>query len=491
MMEGRVGSELATNGDRGPSPDPTESIQDVGRRLLTGMYAAFRALRFYPLDNDVVQRGLDELQQIVANVLESEGAVEIQLVGDFFFINEERLRLDLRNYSTFGSIAETLRGHEVGEITVYRGIAREEWPPFLSLLLRSPAEPDPFEAVQKGLEGAGVERIRISKIQDRPATSEDVDAVEGARRTYTQGVQAAKELLTDVRLGRAVNVRKVKRAVQGIVDQVLANESSIVAMTHLREFDAYTFTHSVNVCILSVVIGQRLGLGRNDLYDLGLGALFHDVGKMRIPESTLNKTGKLTEEDWRLLRRHPSDGMLELFEVKGFSDLPLRQMLMAYEHHMKLDLTGYPPSRRPREVGLYSRIVAVADAFDAGTSIRSYQYRPSPPDEVLKEMLENPVRGLDRTVVKALITATGVYPVGTLVILDTFELAVVTRANPDPARLHQPQVKIISDTMGMPLADPPVVRLDQIDPRTGEPRRSIIKTADANRYGIRVADYVT
>jgi HD-GYP domain-containing protein (c-di-GMP phosphodiesterase class II) len=469
--------------------DRAVALQDDGRRILTAFYGALRALRFYPLDNDVVQRGLDELQKTLSEILEEEGVVEIQLVGDFFFINEERLRLDLRNYSTFGSVAGTLRSHEIGEIIVYKGVSRAEWSPLLSLLLRSPDSEDPFAAIQDGLSGGGVERIRVGAMREDAPSDED-DEVEGARQTYTQGVQAARELLTDVRLGRAVNVRRVKRAVQGIVDQVLANESSIMAMTHLREFDEYTFTHSVNVCILSVVIGQRIGLGRSELYDLGLGALFHDVGKMRIPEETLNKTGRLNDEDWRLLKEHPADGLLLLFQVKGFSDIPFRQMLMAYEHHMKLDLTGYPSSRRPREMGLYSRIVAVADAFDAGTSVRSYQFRPAAPDEVLKEMRENPVRGMDKVLVKALITATGVYPVGTLVILDTFELAVVTRPNSDPARLHQPQVKIISDAMGVPLAEPMVARLDQIDPRTGEPRRSIIKTADPNRYGIRVADYI-
>ncbi len=467
------------------------SLQDEGRRILSGLYSALRALRFYPMDNEVVQRALGEFQEAMEGFLEEEGVLELQLVGDFFFVNEERLRLDLRNYSTFGSVAGTLREHGVGEVTVQQGVTIEEWVPFLNLLLRSPEEEDPFASFRDALAGTPVRHIQAREVRDDVEVEEEDEAVEGARQTYTKGVQTARDILTDVRLGRAVNVRRVKRAVQGIVDQVLSNESSILAMTHLREFDDYTFTHSVNVCILSVVIGQRLGLGRTELYELGLGALFHDVGKMRIPSETLNKPGKLNEKDWQLMKEHPADGLLLLFDLHGFMDIPYRQMLMAYEHHMKLDLTGYPPSKRPREMGLYSRIVGVADAFDAGTSVRSYQYRPAAPDEVLKEMLNNPVRGFDPVLVKALITATGVYPVGTLVILDTFELAVVTRANPDPARLHQPEVKILSDPMGVPLAEPEPVRLDQIDPRTGEPRRSIIKTADPNRYGVRVADYVT
>ena len=183
--------------------------------------------------------------------------------------------------------------------------------------------------------------------------------------------------------------------------------------------------------------------------------------------------------------------MLTLFEMKGFADVPYRQMLIAYEHHMKIDLTGYPQNKRPRMPSLFSRIVAVADAFDAGTSIRSYQYEPWPADEVLREMRENPRRGFDPLLVRALINATGVFPVGTLVILDTLEMAVVAQANSDPEKLHQPRVVVISDAMGVPRPEPYSLDLSERDPVTGEVKRSIIKTTDPQKYGIRVSDFVT
>jgi HD-GYP domain-containing protein (c-di-GMP phosphodiesterase class II) len=282
----------------------------------------------------------------------------------------------------------------------------------------------------------------------------------------------------------------MKRAVQGIVDQVLANEPSIITMTTLRDFDEYTFTHSVNVTIFSVVIGQRLGLPRLQLYELGLCALFHDVGKMRIDADILTSDQSLTEDEWVRMKDHPVEGLLVLFEMKGFVDVPYRQMLAAYEHHMKLDLTGYPTNRRPRTPGLFSRIVSVADAFDAGTSVRSYQYKPGSPNEVLAEMRDNPERGFDPLLVRALINATGVFPVGTLVILDSLELAVVARSNPDPAHLHQPVVRIISDAMGNPLPQPLAMDLSASDPATGRPSRTIIKTTDPEKYGIKVADFL-
>ncbi len=471
--------------------DNRTSLQDEGRSVLSALYTCLRSLKLYPVENEIVQQATDEVQKIVSRLLEREGYVELRVVGDFFFLNETRLRLNLTNFSTFGSFARVLAHHGIGAVDVRSGVRRQEWIPFLSLLLRGPQGEDPFSAFEAVLLGTSAEHIEVRRESEvHEPELEEEEALEAAKRTYAQSVKVARGALTDLRLGRAVNVRRVKRAVQNIVDTVLDNEPTMIAMTTLRDFDEYTFTHCVNVCIFSVVIGQRIGLDKQQLYELGLGALFHDVGKMRVPEHIINKPGGLSDEEWRQLKEHPTEGLLALFHLHGFSDVPYRQMLAAYEHHMKVDTTGYPENRRPRVPGLFSRVVAVADGFDAGTSVRSYQYKPWSPADVLREMKENPRRGFDTLLVKALINATGVYPVGTLVILDTMELAVVVATNPDPDRLHQPRVKIISDPLGAALGEPVVAELSEVDPETGKPRRTIIKHTDPQKYGVRVADYV-
>jgi HD-GYP domain-containing protein (c-di-GMP phosphodiesterase class II) len=458
------------------------ALQEEGRKLLGAFYATLTALKLYPVENEATQQAITELHTLMTRAVLREGGLELRIVGDFFFLNETRLRLDLSNFATFGSFARALGDHGIGAVEVVPGVERSEWAPFVSLLMRRP-EAEPY--------GGFIQRIArtpVAHIQFRPESEvqePDVDEEESlvaAKRTYAQSVNVAKDVMTDMRLGKAVNVRKVKRAVQNIVDQVLNNESSMVTMTTLRDFDEYTFTHSVNVCIFSVVIGQRLALTKLQLYELGLGALFHDIGKSRLDPDVINKAGGLTDEEWGTLKQHPTEGLLMLFHMLGFADVPYRQMLIAYEHHMKTDLTGYPETKRERRMGLFSKIVAVADGFDAGTSVRSYQYDPWPPDEVMKEMRDNPNRGFDPLIVKTFITATGVYPVGSMVILDTYELGVVVKANPDPNHYHQPLVKIISNEMGVPV-DPITVDLS-----LGV--RAIIKTTDAQKYGVRVSDYL-
>lgn len=466
------------------------NYQEEGRNILTAFYSTLNALKLYPVENATVQQAIDELHRLVTGIVEADGAAELRVVGDFFFLNETRLRLDLTNFATFGSFARALQDHGIGAVEVYGGIERSEWAPFVSILLHKPLGDDAFAAFMDRVGSAPVKHIDFRPEKDVEEPERDEEALTAAKRTYAESVSVAKDALGDVRIGKAVNVRKVKRAVQGIVDQVLSNESSMVTMTTLRDFDDYTFTHCVNVCIFSVIIGQRLGFDKLQLYELGLGALFHDVGKQRVDYDIINKPGGLTDEEWAELKEHTTEGLLCLFTMHGFADMPYRQMLMAYEHHMKTDLTGYPENKRDREPTLFSRIVSVADAFDAGTSVRSYQFNPWPPDAVLKEMRDNPKRGFDPLLVKVLITATGVYPIGTLCILDTHELAVVSKVNSDSNFAHRPVVVVISDATGVPLADPLTLDLSKDDPATGKAVRTIIKTTEPQKYGIRVSDYL-
>ena len=480
---------------RPPSLMQSENVlQPLGRALVTATYAAAQGLKLYPLENATVQKALDELHRIARRIVEREGALDLRLVGDFLFLNDARLRLDLSDYMAFSYLAGLMRKHRVGQIEAETEITRDNWAPLLSLLLMEPigSEQEVFAQFAERLASSSAEHVHVAEVKDEeelPEVEPDDRAKEAAKRTYFQSVQVAKDVLTDARLGRAMNVRRIKRAVQGIVDQVLNNETSIVGMTTLRDFDEYTFTHSVNVCIMSVVIGQRLALNKLQLYELGLGALFHDIGKMKLGQDLINKSGTLTDDEWNSMQQHPMDGLIALFSMRGMADLPFRAMLSAYEHHMKVDLTGYPKNRRPRTPRLFSRIVAVADGFDAATSKRSYRALPWPPDEVIREMRDNRSRGYDPVLVKALTNVTGIYPTGVVVVLDTYELAVVIARNPDPRRMHQPIVKIICNPMGIRLAEPETRDLAELSPDTGLPLRSIIKTIDPDRYGINIAEY--
>ncbi|HEU0013992.1 MAG TPA: HD-GYP domain-containing protein [Longimicrobium sp.] len=462
-------------------------LQRQGRDFLAAAAGAIRALQLYPLENQAVGKALAELDAATDHLLASESEIGVRYVGDFFFVNDVRLRVDLSSYASFTTVGRALQRHGIGQLEVFRGASAQEWTAFLSLVSQEGRGADPFTAFLERLGHSPVFHITVGP--DRSGAAEqDEDALRMAKRAYAQTVAVARECMTGLRLGRGASLRPVKRAVQSIVDQVLRNETSIVGLTTLHDYDEYTFVHSVNVCIFSVALGKKLGFDKHQLYELGLGALLHDVGKVRMPVELINKPGPLSREEFEVLKEHPTEGLLALFDLRGLGELPLRAMLMAYEHHLKVDGSGYPKSIRPRESSLFARMVAVADGFDAATSQRAYA-PAGLPDEVLRQMREDPRYGFDPLLVKAFVSMTGIYPVGTVVILDTHEIAVVHQRNPRPDALHQPLVKVVFDALGTPLDPPRLVDLSEPDPATGAPVATIIKTTDPERYGLNPGDY--
>jgi len=471
--------------------DVDARLRQAGRGFLLQLYAALRSLKLYPVENATVQHALDDLHRTVTDFLASEGELEVRLAGDFIFVNATRLRLELDNYASFSHILAIFRSFEIGTLRARRGAERRDWQILLSLLLSLAGRgaEDAIVELQQRLRDGGVKSLDVERALPQQEGLESEEAREVAKRTYSQGVAVTKEVITGIRLGRATSVKRVKRAVQMIVDQVLNNETSLMGLTTLRDYDEYTFTHSVNVCIFAVALGKKLGFTKLQLYDLGMTALLHDVGKARIPIDILNKTTGLDETEWRVVQAHPWLGALTLFGLRGYDEIPYRSILVAYEHHMKTDLTGYPRSVRPRSLGIFSRIVAVADGFDAATTRRSYQTVPIEPDQVLKEMWDNPKRGYDRILVKALINLIGIYPVGTCVILDTFEIGVVAAPNPEGQQLNRPLVRVVIDADGGMVAAPgTLVNLADQAERGGY-ARSIVKVTSPTRYGLTVSDY--
>lgn len=466
-------------------------LRRSGRQLIAAIYGAMRAIKLYPLENQAVDKALAELETTAAGLVGEEGSVEVRGAGEYLFVNGSRLRLELDNYASFGHLLARFAMHDIGALTISGRPGRREWLVLLAALQ--------VDRTDDAAHGEGVlevnERLALAEItyfELQPTLPEDVRDDESskaaAKRTYAHGVAVARDIITSVRMGRAAGTKRLKRAVQSIVDQLLSDESSLVGLTTLRNYDDYTFTHCVNVCIFSVALGKRLGLTKMQLYDLGMGAVLHDIGKSRLPSALINKPGSLTREEWALMAAHPWLGMLAMFNLRAQQDLPYRSMLVAYEHHMKIDQSGYPRSLRSRTPTLFSRIVAVADSFDAATSRRSYQVTPWTPSDVLREMRENPARGLDPVIVKAFINVLGIFPVGTLVVLDSFELGLVHAANPNPEEIARPLLRIVSDASGNLLFPGEIVDLAARDAGGGY-IRTIVQTADPEEYGIRVGDY--
>lgn len=462
-----------------------------GPAILGALYNGVKTLKLYPAENEAVHRALAELDTQAARLFDREGGLSIWVAGNYLFLNDLQVKLGLADYAPLAALRENFRAHGIGRIDVQPRIRSEEWVAFLSALGEAPVPGHPpLEGLRGRLDAAGVRNIQVGPPSPLFEGHEGPETVEAARRTYAYSVKVAKEMMSGLVLGKAIGARRAQRAVLRVVDQVLQDRASMLGMLTLRDYDDHSLIHAVNVSILSVALGDHLGFSKSHLFELGFAALFHDIGKVLIPISVLNKEGWLNEEEWRLVSQHPDFGLLMLFNVEGFEEPPYRAMLAAYEHHMKTDLSGYPRVIRRRRQGLFARIIALTESYDAAISRYSKQFLPCSPDEAIRQLRDSESGAYDRVLVRAFVNMMGIYPVATLVILDTGEMAVVVAPSPNPRAIHRPMVRIVAGPDGERLADGPIRDLTEVDPETGRPRRTIARSTDPQRYGVRVSDFV-
>ncbi len=236
----------------------------------------------------------------------------------------------------------------------------------------------------------------------------------------------------------------------------------------------YTLNHSVNVCLLSIALGRRLGLDRNELIELAISAFFHDFGKIETPKEILDKPSKLEPHERAIIEKHPHHGAGTLAAWREIKGIPLRAIHVAMEHHIKEDLSGYPQTFKKKSTHLFSKIVKIVDYFDAITTKRIYRPRVFTREEALSLMLEQGSQEFHPLLLRVFIQMMGIYPVGSVVALNTGEVGLVVEANPDPFLKLRPKVKIIADKEGHRI-DGPVVDLTEKDPVTQRYIRTIVK----------------
>jgi putative nucleotidyltransferase with HDIG domain len=276
---------------------------------------------------------------------------------------------------------------------------------------------------------------------------------------------------------------------QSAVNSIMQDESALLALASIKNYDEYTFNHSVNVAIYAIALGQRIGIPKKDLGHLGIAGLFHDIGKLKIPLEILNKKEKLSAEDWGIIRAHPVIGTEIIIQMKEWGELSTRLISATFEHHLKYDLSGYPKLSRKKNLTLFGKIVALADFYDALVRPRVYRKFPYVSEKILGFMLERAGKDFSPALVKVFINMIGIYPLGTLVLLNTNEMGIVWQTQEDPDLIDRPKVCLLYYSGGE-YRKGKEVDLREIDPETGHFKRWIVKTLDPNEYNINVAEFL-
>jgi HD-GYP domain-containing protein (c-di-GMP phosphodiesterase class II) len=464
-------------------------LQTLGRELVQNLFVALRSAQLYEPTNATLRSAAKRLVDTIEELVRIDGLARLDVGGSTLLVNDQRVRSELRTHSIHMNLIRFLRTLGVGGFKWSQPFGIIHATRFVSALsrLEHTAEDASLELVQQELTAAGVTGLELLPPQAESTDELRVDPNDRdrAERTYRHTVAVTSQLMESVRSGRTLQRHRVRRAVQSIVDQIMEDETLLLGLTNLRDYSEPTFTHCVNVSIFSIGLGQKIGLSRLELYDLGMAALMHDIGKSEVPPDVLNKPGKLEDAEWEWMKSHTWRGARRIIADRAPGTLPAREMLAAFEHHLHLDLSGYPKLFAPRELTFYTKIIEIADAFDAGTTPRIYKTDPITPAEMIGVLYEGRGKRFDAILVKAFISLLGIYPMGCVCLLDSFEIVVVVAADPDPINVHRPRAKIVADRNGNRI-DGPIVSLAEKD-EEGQFRRTVVAVVEPERYAIDLA----
>ena len=443
--------------------------QKKSEELVRRLAAALRGTELYAPSHPLVLRGVDALSTAAVEGLQSQPSIVIAFIGDEIVVDATRLP---RGSATMIGFARDLRDRDVEKITFQRGLTKEEVRNLIAILSdRKSKVPLADRLGVKNIRHVQLGRVVVEETDDQEA------GIVAAKRVYASAVETAETLWQAAKAGDKPDPGAAKKIIDGLAKLVTQDRTSLMALTALKKYDNYTFTHMVNVSALAMAQARALNIEGNLLREFGFAALMHDIGKVNTPLEVLNKPDKLNRDEFDIMKRHVVDGAHIL---RRTPEMPALAPIVAFEHHLKQDLTGYPEKIGSRKLNLCTMIVSIADVFDALRSTRPYR-KGLATDRIRNIMGEQGNPAFNQVLLKRFVNLMGLFPVGNLVRLSTEELAVVTAEHPtDPFR---PQVKIITDGKGNVLENPMLTNTWEMDSR-GEHARAVVEAVDPEEAGI-------
>ena len=446
--------------------------------LVRKLAAALRAGQLYAPGHPLVQRAFDTLNEALTQLLTEQVTIAVGIIGNEIIVGDVPLP---RAAESMGEMIRRLKSLGIERIAFDRGVTPEQ----VEMLALTIAHPErrPGEAAP-GVEAAdplavfnGLTHIRVGRIQMEEKKETSAADIATIRRLYSDATNVAGNVWESAKTEGVPDPKAARALVDSLAQAVSANRTALIALTALKNYDNYTFTHMVNVSILTMSQARALGIEGATLRELGLAALMHDIGKVRTPTEILNKPEKLTDAEFGVMRMHVVDGAEIL---RRTPEMPAVAPVIAFEHHLRLDGTGYPfgVSRSGLNVG--TMLCSIADVYDAMRSQRAYQ-QAFPSDRILEVMKRNDGQQFDQHLVRRFTQLLGIYPPGNLVRLDDGALAVVMAVHaPEP---FKPRVKVIVTPKGEHLETPYEVNLWEVVEEAQGPK-SVKAPLDPAEHGI-------
>lgn len=463
-------------------------VLELGRELIMRIATLFRTIGLYEADNHALLETAEKIRGDVRALAEEGVQPSIATRRGSLFVAGQRIREGAVASASYQSFVDTFRAAEIGTLRIDDEVTPKELQIFARLVCEVVRGRRGAGEIEPELRVRGVEGLEIQSADEKEELASELDAEVVARRVYLRSIGVLKTVFHDLHQGNRLSARRVKRVVQEMIESLDRNPGYLMNLSSLKNYDEYTFNHSVNVSVLAIALGRQIGLERKELYAIGQAGMLHDLGKLCVPKEVLNKPGRLTEKERSVIQAHPVDGFLSVAGQLGVSEDTISVALAAYEHHVNEDGTGYPAAGAQRRKQLASRIVSLVDRYDAMTSARVYRGQPIPPPKTLAIMYHSQTGHHDPVLLRYFLNLVGYYPLGTTVRLSDGAVAVVTGGAEEPGLRHLPLVRLILDEDGRPAREGATIDL-AASAKEREPL-VIEEVLDGSAYGIEVMDYL-
>ncbi|MDR0355291.1 MAG: HD domain-containing protein [Deltaproteobacteria bacterium] len=469
--------------------------------LILSLLRLPQVVRLHQPNNKIYIDNLQAFRDSLQLLWQMTPSLNIRIHRGRIYVNETRLSSTKNLAVAVTKLTEILEARQIFGFRFCKAdnFTDEDIVQFFQDLVQSRSMPSPGDWLASRLEGKWVSPIqdsdfKISIVLSTDGTGKAKPIIWNAgirtlalkaKKSYSRALAVLTNLNDKISVGENVNVSKPRRVVQDMVEGLFQNENLLLSLSTIRDYDDYTCTHSVNVAILSMCLGKRLGLSKIQIMVLGLSALFHDLGKVDIPIDLIRKTSKFTPEEYDEVKKHPLHSVLRILRINSDHALKSKLLVSPYEHHLGIDLGGYPSFERATPLTLYGRIVAIADHYDALTSSRSYRPVPISPEQALNIMLGIAGSQLDPLLLKVFVNMIGIYPIGTLVLLDSQEVAMVMET-PSGAEQGRPNC-VLLEFVDNNLESREVIDLSEKGD-DGRFRRNILRCFHPSEFGLNPSD---
>lgn len=479
----------------------TQGTRSLHEDFFRTFYRLVYLAKIHQDNNQLIVECLDDFMQVMRRLFLDDDQIKIQISHGSIYLQDEKLPYRRELESLINNLHQYFEKRNLQGLrfsTVIQDAPVEEILAFSRTLNNTEQEEVPLNWLVEQFENLGLVWAEVVYEEDTPSTeqipeTDPQDQVqkrkEKARQCYFYALDSIKEVAEKISSAKKAGVRKPLRVIQNIANLVLEDEPIVLGLSTIRDFDDYTFTHSINVAILSICLGHRAGLSRESLPRLGMCGLFHDLGKVNISVDILKKPGELNKREHEEIKKHPLYSVIQIIKLQAAHDLKAKILLPPFEHHLKYDLSGYPKTTRKKPLSFFGRILNITDVFDAITSPRVYRHLSFSPDQALGWMLGRAGTDFDPVLLKVFINMLGIYPIGSLLELDTGELALVMD-NGEKLDGTRPMVVLLTADGQNGYKKIGEADLAERDAQSGAFRRNIVKSLHPSTFGIQPAEFL-